>query len=353
MDAIRAMLVVPVNIDMLECISVEASTGDANGDGTFDVEDFYNLVWSYDWTYDALAKLSLAVYRNDNTAIAGADIKDTLGFAAGKSSGLTGSGILYTTSVKIINKVTVEGKTTYAYPDTNEDLVALSNALYDLFKNNTGVCTISSDDANGAGIEADGDLDGIRKRFADNKVLFGGVIAVGSLEDAVYQAMNEPGKKGFGVVPVPLYKQTDDHTEQYQTLVHNLARIFAISATTQKFEQCSAFLNYQSTNSSEILEMYYKQNLVAAVNAGDAAKHNVKMLAYIRNHVRDCFDKTYEDVISNYQLTTDAQASSKRWHSMLYTAGYMVQNMDTLYKQERGAKQALLETVLAEWAKLK
>ena len=153
---------------------------------------------------------------------------------------------------------------------------------------------------------------------------------------------------------LPLNKENPkEGREEYQTLVHNLARIFAISATTQKFEQCSAFLNYQSTNSSEILEMYYKQNLVAAVNAGDAAKHNVKMLAYIRNHVRDCFDKTYEDVISNYQLTTDAQASSKRWHSMLYTAGYMVQNMDTLYKQERGAKQALLETVLAEWAKLK
>jgi hypothetical protein len=359
-DAVRSFLVVPVNVEMLEGISVDATkdnkTGedyDFNDDGNFTVSDFYELVWAYDWTYDALARLAKAVYKNDNAAIAGADIRDTLGFAAGKSSGLTGSGILYTTSVKIINKVTVEGKTTYAYPDTNEDLVALSDALYDLFKNNTGVCTISSEDANNAGIEAKGDLDGIRKRFAENKVLFGGVIAVGSLEDAVYQAMNEPGKKGFGVVPVPLYKQTADHTEQYQTLVHNLARIFAISSTTEKFEACAKFLNYQSVNSKDILEMYYNQNLVAAVDAGAAAKDNVKMLNYIRNHVRDCFDKTYEDVISNYQLTTDAQASSKRWHSMLYTAGYMVQNMDTLYKQERGAKQALLETVLDEWAKLK
>ena len=359
-DAVRSFLVVPVNVEMLEGISVDATkdnkTGedyDFNGDGNFTVSDFYELVWAYDWTYDALARLAKAVYANDNAAVAGADIKDTLGFAAGKSSGLTGSGILYTTSVKIINKVTIEGKTTYEYPDTNEDLVALSDALYDLFKNNTGVCAISSQDANNAGIDAKGDLDAIRKRFADNKVLFGGVTALGTLEDAVYQQMNEPGKKGFGVVPVPLYKQDAQHSEQYKTLVHNLARIFAISSTTEKFEACTKFLNYQSTNSADILEMYYNRNLVAAVDAGAATKYNVKMLNYIRNHVRDCFDKTYEDIISNYQLTTDAQASSKRWHAMLYTNGYMVKDMDKLYAQERGAKQALLETVLMEWDKLR
>ena len=159
--------------------------------------------------------------------------------------------------------------------------------------------------------------------------------------------------KGFGVVPVPLYKQNDAHTEQYQTLVHNLARVFAISVTTQKFEKCAAFLNYQSVNSKDIIEMYYNKNLVAAVDAGDAASENVKMLAYIRNHVRDCFDKTYEDVISNYQGVTDAQASSKRWHGILYSNGYMVQNMAQRYKEESVAKQTQLETVLAEWAKLK
>ena len=277
----------------------------------------------------------------------------SLGFAAGKSSGLTGSGILYTTSVKIINKVTKDGKTTYEYPATNNDLVVLSNKLYDLFKNNPGVCTIDSKGAQDAGIDAKGDLDGIRKRFAQNNVLFGGVIAVGSLEDTVYQQMNEPGKKGFGVVPVPLYKQDEAHTEQYQTLVHNLARVFAISATTSKFEKCAAFLNYQSVNSKDILEMYYNETLVAAVEAGEAADHNVQMLNYIRAHVRDCFDKTYEDVISNYQGVTDAQASSKRWHGILYTNGYMVDNMDTRYAEERVPKQTQLETVLAEWAKLK
>ena len=357
-DAVRSFLVVPVNVEMLEGISVEASTGDITGadgnpDGKFDVEDFYELVWNYDWTYDALATLSKAVYLDTNKAIAGADIKDTLGFAVGKSSGLTGAGILYSTSVKIINRVVRDGKIIYEYPSVNSDLIGIADELYDLFKNNPGVCTIDSKGVWDAGIDARDDLDGIRKRFAQNYVLFGGVIAVGSLEDDVYQQMNEPGKKGFGFVPVPLYKQDEAHTEQYNTLVHNLARVFAISATTTKFEKCTTFLNYQSVNSKDILEMYCAENLVARVEVGEAADHNVKMLNYIRNHVRDCFDKTYEDIISNYQGVTDAQASSKRWHGILYTNGYIVDNMDTRYAEERVPKQTQLETVLLEWAKLK
>lgn len=350
-DAVRSFLVVPVNLTMLQGISVEASTGDKDTDGDFDVEDFYSLVWAYDWTYSALATLSEAVYANDNGTIAGYDIKDTLGLCLGKSSGLTASGVLYTTSVKIIEKVPVDGAITYAYPETNDGLVALAAALENLFKNTVGVTTLSSEEAKNAGV-GNGDLLGIRSRFAEDKVLFGGIIAVGSLEDAVYQQMNEPGKDGFGVVPVPLYTQDADHTEQYQTLVHNLARIFAISKGTTKFEQCSNFLNYQSTNSKDILEMYYNKTLVAAVEGGDAADHNVRMLNYIRSHVRDCFDKTYEDVISNYQGVTDAQASTKRWHGIFYSNSYVVTNMAQRYAEESPAKQAQLEKVLEEWAKL-
>ncbi len=354
-DAVRAFLVVPVNINMLESISVEASTGDVDKDGDFDVQDFYEMVWGYDWTYDALATLAEAVYLDTNTAVTGADIKDTLGLCLGKSSGLTASGVLYTTSVKIINKVEKEGKLTYEYPERNDDLVALAAALEKLFKNTKGVCTLSNDEAKAADLgQVKGDLDGIRHRFAIDKVLFGGIIAVGSLEDQVYKNMNGPGMKGFGVVPVPLYKQDANHTEKYQTLVHNLARIFAISAITTEFEQCSAFLDYQSTNSANILEMYYNKNLVAAVDAGNAASHNVRMLTYIRNHVRDCFDKTYEDVISNYAGVTegDKTAAMKRWHGIFYSNGYVVTNMEQRYREESGNKQEQLKTVLKEWAKL-
>lgn len=346
-DLVRAFLVVPVNINMLEEISVAASTGDVNGDGKFDLEDFYSDVWEYKWNYDALAKLSAAVYENSSSLSANADIGDTLGFAAGKSSGLTGSGILYTTSVKIINKVTkADGTVTYEYPAENNDLVALSDALAKLFDVNggKGICTIDTEAAKAAGYA--GDLKGIRERFSDDKVLFGGVIAVGSLEDEVYQKMNTG--KGFGIVPVPLYRTGDE----YLTLVHNLARIMSIGIGTTEFAECSAFLDYQSRNSANILEKYYTDDLTAKVEGGAAGEHNKKMLNYIRNHVRDCFDKTYEDVISNYQSKNDSNAMANRWHSILYLNGYIVSNMDQMYAQYYSLKQGLLEDVLEEWAAL-
>ena len=76
------------------------------------------------------------------------------------------------------------------------------------------------------------------------------------------------------------------------------------------------------------------------------------MLNYIRNHVRDCFDKTYEDVISNYQSKNDSNAMANRWHSILYLNGYIVSNMDQMYAQYYSLKQGLLEDVLEEWAAL-
>ena len=353
-DAVRSFLVVPVNVNMLESIDVANSTGDTDGDGRFTIHDFYSLVWDYGWTYDALAQLSAAVYRDNNTAIEGADIMDTLGFCAGRSSGLTGSGILYSSSVKLINKVQNSmGEWTYDYPNTNDDLVAFAKALNDLFTNSVGVCTLSSDEAKNAGIGGvGGDLDGIRNRFATNMILFGGVTMVAAFEDAVYQNMNEPGKKGFGFVPVPLYKQDEAKTEKYQTVIQNLARIVAISASTTEFEQCSAFLDYQSANSSAIFEKYCSENLVAAIESGEAGKRNVAMLTYIRNHARDCFDKTYEDIIYDYQSHKDHQAYTKRWHAIFYTNAYKVTNMAQRYGEEYPGKYEQLITVLAEWNKL-
>ena len=345
-DLVRAFLVVPVNINMLETIPVTVG-GDVVENGKFDLEDFYKDVWDYKWDYSMLAKLSAAVYENSSSLSSNADILDTLGFAAGNSSGLTGSGILYTTSVKIINKIEkADGTVTYEYPEKNTDLVALSNALAALFDANggKGVCTIDTETAKAAGFK--GDLDGIRTRFSEDKILFGGVIAVGSLEDEVYQKMNTG--KGFGIVPVPVYQLGDE----YLTLVHNLARIVSIGIGTTEFAQCTAFLDYQSRNSAEILEKYYTEDLTAKVEGGEAGEHNKKMLTYIRNHVRDCFDKTYEDVISNYQSKDDKNAMANRWHSILYLNGYVVSNMDQMYDQYRPLKQGLLETVLDEWGKL-
>lgn len=353
-DLVRAFLIVPVNVNMMNSIAVEDSTGDLTGDGDFTIADFYALVWGDSesgrapgFTYDAVAKLAEAVYSDENGTKT-PDYGDKLGFAAGVGSGLTGSGLLYTTSVKIITNTphTANGKTyNFSYPEDNEDLGVFADALNNLFTK-TGVVTVDAAEAKAVNSSYKSELDGIRHSFAENNILFGGVIAVGSLEDTVYQEMK--AGDGFGVAPVPLYKAGDE----YLTLVHNIARIVAISATTTKFEQCTAFLNYQSTNSSEIINEYYTNQLTKSVDGGLAGEDNVKMLTYIRNHVRDCFDKTYEDAISRYMLSSDTDAMNKRWHHILGEGDFRVTNIRAQYKSIYASKQGDLEEIIDEWNKL-
>ena len=348
-DLVRSFLVIPVNVKMMNSIAVEDSTGDKDGDGDFDVEDFYELVWDGGWTYDVLAQYCAAVFVDNGSTSGVADINDTLGAAFGRSSGLTGSGFLYTSSVKIINRTEQNGKFTYYYPETNTELVNFTAALEQLFspeKSNTGavgITSVSKSEVQSAGLNVGssdnvGELVGIRQQFAQNKMLFGGIIAVGSLEEKAYQDMSD-NSDGFGIVPVPVYREGDE----YLTLVHNIARVVAISATTTEFEQCSAFLDYQSTHSKDILDAYYTQELVARTSGGLAGSQNKEMLTYIRNHVRDCFDKTYEDVISSYlKGNGDTSAEANRWHQLLMSNKYMYSGMSVSYQSHAVTKNAEL-----------
>ena len=357
-DLVRAFLVVPVNINLMNSIDVSDSTGDLDDDGDFDITDFYKLVWNGDFTYDAIARLSAGVTSDEN-GDGKENYGDYLGFAAGLGSGLVSSGLLYTTSVKIINKTphtnSETGKTyPYSYPETNDALSEFADNLANLFTKTGIVCVTTSDvqaESSSAGLD---DLRGIRASFAKNMILFGGVIAVGSLEDTAYQEMRDDADGGFGIAPVPLYKaSTTEDPQEYLTLVHNIARIIAISATTTKFEQCSAFLNYQSTESADIINEYYNEQLTNSVNTGAAGSDNVRMLDYIRNHVRNCFDKTYEDAVSRYKLAEDEESMQNRWHEILSRNEFRVTNIRTEYASLYSDKQGYLEDIIDEWEKLK
>ena len=347
-DVVRAFLVIPVNINILEQLTKDAPAGDRDKDGDTDVEDFYQMVWADEWDYSMLAAYANKVYAtgkdsfSDNTDLG----DEVVGFALGAGSGLSASGVLYTSSVQIIQK---KADGTYYYPEKNDDLTALATALNTLFKENAtgGICTVrKTTEVTNLVPTAQTELQAIRTRFSEDHVLFGGIIAVGSLEDKVYQDMKS--SKGFGIVPVPLYQSHKESGDEYLTLVHNIARIVAISKSTEKFSQCSAFLDYQSRTSEEILNTYYDVNLTASVG-GLAGEQNSKMLTYIRNHVRNCFDKTYEDAISNYMADTDDTAMSTRWHGILMSNDYQVTNISTLYDELYKNKTKYLNDVYNTW----
>ena len=348
-DTVRSFLVVPVNVSMLEDIKPENQYVDS----ITNITAFYDLVWrnsalnekyAEGWTYNVLAHYGNKVYVDDTSS--DNVLADTVAFAAGTNSGLVSSGILYTTSVKIIDrKANGDGTYTFSYPENNTNLNEFAEALQTLFGKNkpAGIITVSGEDAKAYTGRSVTELVAIRENFASNKILFGGVIAVGSLEEEVYQKMRTDGK-GFGILPVPLYRSSDE----YLTLVHNIARIIAIAKATTDFAQCSAFLDYNSRMSAEILDEYYEGTLVSSTG-GLAGNANKDMLTYIRNHVRDCFDKTFEDAVSARMSAVDDNSTSNKWHEILSRNKFDYADFSAQYKSMREAKEEALAKVLEDW----
>ena len=357
-DMVRAFFVVPVNIQLLETFPLVDTEGAFNydyiADGEYTIEDFYEFVYTGKWSYATLAEIS-QVYNfhvsdgKNATDDPNGDLDDRLIFAIAESSGLSASGMLYTTSVTIIEREMTE-KTDgqgnkysdylYYYPASSDDihmgeagyvpasqsLFAFCDALTSLMSENKGIISITNDQA---GVYHPGDaLLAIRNRFVNNRILFGGAICLGSLEYTEYRDMED----GFGVVPVPLYRTEDENgvAEKYMTQIHNIGRIGAINAKTTKFAKISAYLDYQSLNSTDVLEEYYEVKLCGDVAGGGAHK---LMLQYIRSDVRTSFDKAFEDAIGylfvNESVSgggdSDAAAISsekQKWHALIMAAHF-------------------------------
>ncbi len=352
-DLVRAFFVVPVNIELLEKIEPSsdptAYNYDADGDGQYEISDFYTLVRNYGWNYDAVKAFS-----NDiESGTGGAEVLDGVHGFALACGGLGASGILYTTSIVVINRK-VETFTdpdtglpyqdyTFWYPDQSEPLEEFCENLTALFSSK-GVTAVE-----GSGYGESDEL-AVRNRFAQNFVLFGGIICVGSLEEQTYKDMTAIDRAGFGVVPVPLYRTNyvDPETntvkvDKYLTQIHNVGRVGAIAVKTNKFAQCSAFLDYQSLNSTDILNDYYEWTLKGDV-AG-AIEGNAEMLDYVRENVRSSFDKAFEDAIGRHYIASgDKSYNEQKWHNMILAANFKLSRaeMFSKYGQLKDKKAAAL-----------
>ncbi len=325
-DLVRAFLVVPVNVELLESLKnadsskTEGICVDYDGDG-FDIDDFYQMVNNKEWTYDVMIKYANAVYNKVSSGDAYDLNQDVLGFVV-STDGLPASGLLYTSNVTVIKRdLQNDGSYVYSYPDydNTEDapLFSIANAIANLF-GEASVATMVEASAGNYGTDVQ--TVAIRQRFAEGNILFGNIVTVGALEYADYKNMWEDEGKGFGILPVPLYAQNAQKSERYLTLIHNIGRIGAISSGSIKFTQASAFLDYQSTNSTEILDTYYDINLTFAMVGATGGAGNKEMLQYIRQNVRSAFDKTFEDALGVH-FGDQTQDANFKWHTIIGSAG--------------------------------
>ncbi len=349
MDMNRAMIMIPVNRELLESV-VKDITGDRNNDGEYTIYDFYEQVKSGEWTYDLLIEYANVVHQDDgNTNTTDAWLGDnTVGFAM-SSGDLAKSGIVHSTSINIIHK---EWNLTtndygYYYPETNEPLYELSSAINRLLTAPGVIYVKNPYEYAGTPYEniislGENNISAIRNRFSQGHVLFGDITMVGALEFNDYQYM---GDGAFGVVPVPIYhdnieEETGASIDRYNVQIHNVGRPGAIAYNTKKFVECTAFLNYQSTNSADVLNDYFNYELC---NSGtDSTQGTIEMLEYLRANIGSSFDKAMEDAMGIFDTTSiDYKVTY-----MLSENDFNVPSIATVYQNNVGTKNGYLEDLI-------
>ena len=377
-DLVRAFFAVPVNISMIEGIQGSDDPTsyfyDAEGDG-YDIDDFYDLVRAGKWNYDAVKAFSAQVYRAPNNAsdVLNANGNGRYGWAVGHG-GLAASGLVYTTSMIVIHRQVemvestdpdnpglVQSYTFYYEPEA-DDLSKFATNLASLFKSAGVVCVTKEAGTDGNSpvntATSDSVENEIRAAFARGQVLFGGIICVGSLEDPIYRGMSAEGGKGFGVVPVPLYRTNyeengETKVDKYLTQIHNIGRVGGIAINTKKFAEASAFLNYQSVNSARILDQYY--DLTLKFDAAGGTEGNAEMLDYIRANVRSSFDKAFEDAIARHASESgDKTLNTNKWHNIIQQYNYVMPDgaMNTKYVELIDNKGVALEALERSYSNL-
>ena len=334
LDVIRAIYCIPVSITLLESLSMDkieeiagefTYTWDSDEDGEWTVDDFYDIVMTNNWTFDMLGILGGAAYSNDSGE-ATANFGDTLGFVHDTYAGLPSAGVMFSNDIDFFVKTYAEdGTPIYTVSDTNEDFITLVNEFGDVFNYAGNFAQYSTPTG------YDSMLQAIRIRFSEDKILFGGVINVGALDYSEYQSM----EGGFGIVPIPLV----DNTKEYVSAIHNLARVMGIAKTSTKFEQVSAFLDYQALNSTEVMNTYY--SLLQYDTVG-GEQYNIAVLNILRNALGDNSNQYLENQI--HTKPSGISVPIDRWSRFLQTTSFEPESLRSRYDESKGNK----DTALAE-----
>ena len=295
-DTVRAMNVVPVNIDLLTKTG-SGITGDLDRDGKFTVNDFYQEIKENKWTFEKLIAYSASVFRDTGNISNKDDIADTLGFFVSSSDVNASEALLYSYDTGIIKKEMnpETGNWDLTLVSESEELYGISDAITNLF-GESGIYSITSfGDYTDTGYKSYGNTqkDAAVARFADSKILLGGIVPLNELETESYEGLISGGI--LGVAPVPLYRDAaDGENFTYLTTLKNNARVGAIDAFTEHFSACTAFLDYQSISSEDVLNEYY----TSVIGGSDKGASSLDMIKYIRSNARGSLDKAVADSYS-------------------------------------------------------
>ena len=337
LDAIRAIYCIPVSITLLESLDLtkiaQMDTDveyewDSDKNGDFDVDDFYDIVLTNNWTYDVLGILGGAAYENTSGA-ASANFGDTLGFVYDVNTGLQCAGIMFSNDLKLFERTyDTKGNPLFIVSEYNDGFVELVSELSEVFNYSGNF----ADNAAPAGY--DSIMFATRDKFSEDKILFGGIVTIGALDYEEYQSM----VGGFGIVPIPLISKG----REYVSAIHNIARVMGIAKCTDSFEAVSAFLDYQALNSDKTMTTYYTLLEYDTVG-GD--QYNIRVLGILRNSLGDNSTHYLENQIqtrpNGITITID------RWSRMLRTKNLDPEALRIKYEESVGNKNSALAELVA------
>ncbi len=336
LDIYRSMTVLPFNATLMDDNAAKlapALFGSALGQNETMSDRFYSYVEAGNWTWDALGKLSAAIW-TDTDWDSQTSIGDTLGIIADANSGLCAAVILYTADIPLTETYAKNGQQWIRYPASSTSLGAIFDAVAGVFNGNGALVTNAS--TTGSTAQSPG-VTYHNVKFAEGTLLFAGPRMLGSLDDDVFQTMNDL----VSVVPLP--KVSTD--KEYRTLIHNVADAGAINVNVnpRKAKAMTAYLQYCAENSGEIrnqfLDVYTKYGTFTYSYGTD------RMLDVIYAGITDGFDKAVEDLMNNNTV------KPKRWHAIIkdHSFRWSSDDLASVYQSAVNEKQARLDSVLETW----
>ncbi len=321
-DVMRAMLVMPFNLDMYNDSVKLPGQSEIDTDAT----GLYTLVEEGGWTWDVLLGFSTAVYNGSSKA----DItKDDKMLMALSVSGLSATGIIYSTAFTTYDEGLYDRTGEIVLESSCAGLVNAFGVAESLAKENAIACGEATR-GQPAGVEK------CKEVFTEGRALFAGPQMLGVVEEDAYTNMEDR----VSIVPIP--KQNP--RANYNTAINTRARVGALSYHSTKQAETSAWIQY-STEQSETVRKEYFEN---AMNSKFLAPGASGMLTLIYGSVGD----SKSSVIDHMLLFKAWDEMHKYTWTQMITEGDFTKNagnINTVYSTAVDAKREVLAEVLAAW----
>ena len=291
---------------------------------------FFDFVGDGKWTYDALAALSAAIFRDGGTSSDLDDFSDLLGFVCDTAADTAASAFLSACGTDYLTESTdgETGRVTLVYRNDGGSLGALFDAVSRLFGGKGTLATTGGR----ADLPDDPGIAAGRRKFADGSLLFAGAIPLGALGYDEIRAITDE----YAVAPLPKLREED----RYVTPISSDADAGAINRLSVAFPAVSAYLQFLAENSRTALDAYLA-SLTGKAKGSDAGTD--RMIGIIRGSITSRRAEMIEDA------TSDSVAPA--WRTLMETSAYNATAADFApeYSAAIAVKGERLNQLLDTW----